>query len=409
MLIIRIAWRSLFRNKKRTIITTSAIAFGYALFIIFLGMGTGQHEQMINDGIKMGNGHIVIEAKGYNDKKANDLYIKNPDEILKIVNNLNYNLKSFKRIILSGLISSATNSFGMSLVGIDPDKEKNLTPLIKKIEKGNFLQNKNNEIIIGYKLAKNLKVEVSDKIVVMAQGFGSDINSALFRISGIFKTNSPTFDKYLGFTNLNEATNLSGFNGGATNISIFLDKDVFTNQVTSELKNKITNPDIEILPWYEALRELYQYVELDDASLYAFMAIIFIIVILGILNTMYMSIFERIREFGVMSSIGTSPRKIMSIVLLESFFIALLGLIVGTLIGGAVNYYFEVYGLDLRGLTKENIEVTGVMVDMMIYSKLHALDVLKTAFYIMVITLGISLFPAIRAARLNPVDAMKHV
>jgi len=404
-LFLSLAWRNIWRNKRRTIITIAAVVFSVTLAIYSLCLATGEHEQMINDTLDILTGHLQVHAKGYWDDRTIYTSFETPAELKEFLENDDRVAAVTERISVDSLISSDTDTTGVALIGINPETE--FTSIKNKMKEGDFIAPGDlSGIVIGETLAKNLKVGISDPIIILSQAYDGSIANAIFYVTGIFRTGSAEIDRSLVFINLEELRYLFYLEGKSTELAILLNESRDLKKINRDLV-ALVNPDqYEIMPWQELMPELIQFVELDNAFGYIFFFMILIVVIFGIVNTILMAVMERYREFGVMMAIGTKPREIISLVLMESALIGLFGIVIGDLIGFGIGYYSTQVPLDFSAYS-ESFENFGI--DPLMYGKLYVWMFYVTDLIIFVSTILASIYPAIKAARLKPVKALRYI
>ncbi len=419
-LILRIGWRSFRRHKRRSIITAAAISFGLALMLFSFGVGEDSHIKMADMGIRMGSGHVVVQGKDYQEEQTLDYVIKDPDAIIAEVESIPGVVTVVPRVRAGGLLSVGGSSTAVAVAGVDPDREPQASSIAsdKRRVEGHYLRasdkmefvNEPADIYIGKALAENLSLAVEDRVVLTVSPRGANRPaSAAFRVRGIFRTGIDDLDGFYVEIPIDRAQEMLALGTDVTQVAVLLGELDATAGVTARVKKKLASFDgLEILPWQEALKELYEAIVLDDGGNYFMMAIIFVIVAIGIFNTVLMSVVERTREFGVMMAIGTSGRRLFSIVMAEAFVLAVVSAAVGLALGLGIHWYCATYGLDITALYGDDLEMAGIVFEGRIYSVLPAAVVAKWTLVVMGIVLVSALYPAARAAQLDPVEAMRH-
>jgi ABC-type lipoprotein release transport system permease subunit len=408
MFLIKIAFRNLWRRKFRTILTLIALGISYGLLIFFEMFSVGSHEGMANTGIKLQAGHVVIQGKGYNDDKEIDINVKNPDKIQKAIKTIS-DVKIIYRIFTTGSLASPDGSVILdNLVGIQSNKEVKISDIPKKIIKGTYLQGNEGEIVIGKVAAKLLHVDIGHKVQLSVSDLHGNVSRVSLRVKGIFKTGGIDVDRGYSVINLSEAQKILKLGNAVSQIAIF-GKFENSKKLTTLIKSKLNNPNLEILDWEDALPMLSQMLWLDSISMYVFMFIIFAIVAAGILNTILMSVMERTREFGIMKSIGMKPVTIFSLIMIEAVFIGIFSIIIGICIGVPLSYWMSKVGLDPAMITGgEAIEIAGVAISDRMYAKVQSSTVIWSGIVVMILTLISAISPALRAARIVPVKAIRE-
>lgn len=427
VLLLTLAWRNLWRNSRRTLLTALALGFGLALLLVALGLRDGAHEQMITNGVRLGGGHVVVQAQGYQETRAQELLL--PDWVVSATEQtlrnegMLYTLQGVSpRLLASGLLSSATNAAGVSIVGVIPEEERRVSLVAQRIVTGGYFSDgKPSGVVIGAELAHKLEVQVGSKVVLMAQGIrppdadaaGTDktgegeIQSSLFRIVGIFRTGLPAIDTYVIHLPLSAVQSLLGTRDQVTQVAIFLDQEGDAQLVTVRLRERLAEAPAEVLTWRESMTELVQLVRLRVAFNYVMFGIILVMVGLGLLNTMLMAVLERRYEFGVCAALGLQPRQLAGIILCESLALTVISLAMGLALGLSIHYFFATKGLDLRWFTDVNLSAAGTVFDPIMYSRLSLGRVAWSVAIVFVIAVNMSLYPAFKAARTELPEALR--
>jgi len=404
--ILKLAWRNLGRNLRRTIITVAAISLSLAMLVFSSALGDGFHNEMIHEGVSQSAGHVVVQAEGYQHKPDAEKVVANAPSVMHTLEKLVPTATVVPRIFLQGLLTSPANSVGVQVEGVDAPLEAKVNSFHEKIETGeNLKPGDDRGILIGKTLAETLEVGVGDKVVLMAQQKGQ-IESRLFRVRGIFHTGNGALDGFFAEIPLVAAQKVLGVGDGVDQISLHLHDESRTGAVAAEVRRALAGLPLEILPWQEALPELHQFVVIDNGSLYVIVVIIALIVALGILNTVLMSVLERTHEFGVLLAIGMSPRRLAAMVLTESFLIGLVAVLVGAGLGALMSWPLDVYGIDWSKMMGQGTEIGGVTIKSVIKGDLSFVKMVIFALMAWALTVLSSLYPMYKASKLRPVEAM---
>ena len=409
-----LAWRNLWRSRRRTAITSSTIAIGFALAVVSIGLGDGGHNQMIRNAIRMGEGHLTIQPKGYLAAPSNQLFLEDGEALLTHPPLIHLDARIAPRIFLQALAATAYDSLGVGLQGIEVTRDPYAESLRPRIEAGRWLQEGDARgVVIGRGMADKLKAKVGSKLVLMAGGESGGVESRLGRVRGIFSSGIAQMDGFLIVASLEFARHLlPGYqparDGAAlTRLAIFLDDPDRGAAVKAELSAHPLPSGAVLVDWQEMMPELVNFIILDDFGNYIWLLIMLVVVVFGILNTILMSVLERTREFGLVRALGMRPRQLLALVLVETALMATLSLAAGWVLGGLAHGYFAVYGLDLTWLSPETLITAGVMIDPVLFSELSWTRVVTLTSLVFVTTMMSGLYPAVKAARVSPMAALR--
>lgn len=421
MLSLLLGWRSFVRHRRRSIITTIAIALSLAMMITFVGLGDDAHARMAEMGIRLGSGHVIVEARGYLDEQTLDRLVTDPDAVIAQAKNLPGVVEAAPRLDTSGLLRAGELSSAVLVSGVMPRVEPAVSSIasaqgrvrgdyLRRREEMDFVNNPA-DIYLGDDLARHLEVEVGDRVVLtVSPRHTPEPASAAFIVRGTFRTGVAELDKGYAQIPLGEAQALLHTGAGVTQVAVVVDELDQTDATERALAASVGHDEaLEVISWKVALRELYEAIVLDEMSLYLMMGIIFVIVAIGIFNTVLMSVAERTREMGVMMAIGTSKWRLFSIVMSEAAVLALVSAAVGLAVGLYGHHYIATEGIDITALAGGNYEFAGIAFSGKVYSRLTAPVVAKWTLIVIGLVLASAVYPAIRATRLEPVEAMRHV
>ncbi len=409
-----LAWRNLWRHKKRTIITLISIAIGFGLSVFSIGMQDSGHHSMVKNAINMGDGHITLQQQDYLNSPANYRFISEGKDTLSQLNTLNIPGQIVPRISLQVLASTANNSVGVQLQGIDVSNDPLLRLIAKKLVQGEWPEAGDDRgLLIGTGMAKKLKAKTGSKIVLMTGTRSGNTEAQLGRVRGIFESGIAELDKFLILTDLSYATRFLVAEGGEkqqqplTRIAIFLDDEKTMAYWKEKLAEDNKNPDIAVLDWQDMLPQLVQYIVIDDVSAYVMMIFILLVIVFGIINTVLMGVLERTREFGLLRALGLQRNYLVMLILCETILLSLLAVIFGWLIGGSIHLYVAQYGIDFSGMIPEGTTFAGTFMDPVIYSELSMHRIIQLTLIVFLTTLASGIYPAIKASRVTPVEALR--
>ncbi|MCD6500118.1 MAG: ABC transporter permease [Deltaproteobacteria bacterium] len=404
-MLLKMAFRNLWRRKFRTLLTALALGLSYAMTVIFMGLADGSHEQMADIGIRLKAGHVVVQGKGYAKKKRLEIRVFHPNRIDAIVHDIDPTVIVCHRIFAMAALRSADGMVRLdSLVGIQPAREAKISEIAKHMVAGSFLKPGQKGIVIGAQAAKRLKVAPGDNVVLTTSGIAGRAQEKM-PVKGIFRTAGQAVDTGYAQIDLTTAQRMLGMDHSVTQVALFANLKK-TRRLAHELTKRLS-ANLEILTWKQALPMLSQFLWLDSASMWVMLLLIFAIVAAGVLNTVLMSVMERTKELGVLKAIGMTPRRIFFEVAVEAALLGLIALAIGLAVGLPVNHLAEVHGIDIKAFTgADSFEGAGVAMTGKMYSKLYLLPVLWTSIGMVLLTVLSALYPGWKAARLKPVTAI---
>lgn len=404
MLILKLAWRNVFRNARRTILAGLAIGVGLACLILADAVVTGMEENMIRMATDTLLGQGQIHRQGFRKTLEVEKTIVNGQEVLA---NLEKEpaIKVFAPRVLSvAMVTSTANVSSIMLYGIDAEMEKGVSSVDDVITQGRFLNGEDtNKIVLGEKLARVLEADLGDRLVLtVAQAETGDLSQEMFRVAGIFQFNIREIDGHMAFVPIEKAQEMLGLPGQFHEIAFhFADINQSRNRSLAFWSDYSENGNIAE-GWMDIMSELESLLELTQFSILITAGILFAIVSLGIMNTLFMSLYERMFEFGVLRAIGTRPFKMAYLIIFEAGAIALISIAIGYVLGLAVTGYFSFVGIDYTGL-----EFGGLTFRDKLYPVMTLKQFTIYPIWLFVFTLIVGIYPGIYAARLKPARAMK--
>jgi putative ABC transport system permease protein len=404
---VKIAWRNIIRNKRRSLITIFAVGFGLGALIFILSFVEGAHRQMIENYTSLTTSHIQIHRLGFYQKKKLELNLPDYRKIMEKTLRLPSVKAAAPRIKSVGLVSSTESSAGCLIMGISPEDEKQISTLYKRVRQGSYLEKGGDEdILIGASLAKNLAVQLGDKIVIMSQALDGSIAAGAFRIKGIFDTGTEEIDQGVTFITHTAAETIFVMPEATSEIAVRIDSAEKAPAVGKKIRQTVADLNFEVLSWQDISPSFRQWIEFDNAFIWIIIFIVMIVAAIGILNTVLMGVLERTREFGILLALGTKQKEIVSMVGWESFFLATVGGLVGLLIGVGATVYFSHAGLNLSLFTSA---LNSLYIDAIIYPQLNVSGTIMSLQLILTASLLVSIYPAYYAAHLKPMEAIRSM
>ncbi len=408
-MIVRLAWRSIWRYRRRTIITVVSIGLGLAFALFFLTMADGIYAKIIDDVARMQAGHITIENSEYRNAPSVDLWVDDLESIRPKIDALAGVEKTKLLLLGQGVARSGSGTVGVSVMGVEPSVEAETSPLAGHIVEGNYLADDDGAmVIVGSQLARRLNLQEGKKLVISTNDAGGSLVEELCRVKGIFEMGSDEIDGYLIQAPLSFARQLYGIpSGSATQLGVVLIDPDTQDEELSHIRQIVNREDTGVYPWQEIQPGVAGYIRLDRGSNVMFQVLLMFIILFTIFNTILMSVVERQREFAVLLALGSPPAQLQYQILIESAFIGLIGCVLGLLIGGLSSYAIQVWGWDLSTLYEEGITVSGFAMSTDIHSRVTAATLLWTGGIVFVSTLILSLWPMRRAVNIPMVEVLR--
>lgn len=403
---LNLAWRNVFRNMRRSLITIASMGCGLAAIMFGQSMIKSEQAQLIEKATGTITGHIQVQHRSIKDLKFPDKNIEKPAPVERVLAD-HPRVKAYaKRIHLTGLVSSPAGSVGTLICGVEAGKEPDVTTMSTYLRQGVFLGGGLKGIVMGEKLAQKLDVRLGEKVVVMAQAADGSMGAEALRVVGLHHTGSATFDTQIVWIPLAAFQELLGVGEHVNQVVARIDDLEQVDRVKAELAEKLGNEPVQVLSWKDVDHEILAIQKFQNALLDVVLLVVFLIVALGILNTLLMSYFERVREFGVLMAIGARPRWVLRLVLAESLVLSSLGVAFGVTLGSLMIAYFGKAGLALPIGDALSYFIPFPSV---IYMRFAWSGHLFAAGCVFVTSVLAAVPPALRACRLRPAEALRHV
>lgn len=406
------AWRNLWRNRRRTVITLNGVAFGVMLAILFTGLGDYSFGRMIDLAARSGSGHITFQHPEYLDKPSLRKTISDIPSLKRIVlQNKDVN-RAVARIIGQTMLATATENQPAFFVGIDPKAEDDTTlGVIGGLIRGKmFKSTKDNGIILGERLAKNLDLTMGRKVVYTMTDKRGELVSGLARVSGVIRTGAPTVDGSLCLLPIDSLREILSYSHQeATQLALFVNDQRLSESVADAYRSQI-GKHIAVITWRQSRPELAAFISMKVAGTQFFEIVIMIVLAAGVFNTFFVSVMERKREFGILMAIGFKPVQLFSLVMLESLWLSIIGLLLAGLVTAWPYTYMNTKGIDLSVMVgRTGSEVAGVVMESVLYVDIFMNHVVTIAGVVIFATLLSGLYPAWRAGKMPPVESIKLV
>lgn len=406
---IFISWRNIWRNKRRTFVILTAIFIGVSSMIFLSALMRGMVEGMVDNSLDEMTGHIKIEHKNFREDPSIENLIENPDLVLnKIKDLIPENTKIAKRITIDSVINTARDSLGVKLCAIDYEKEKNISFIGKaKIEGSVFSGNDQNLALMGRALCEKLNLSIGKRFVLTSRNINNEIFSRSYIVSGIFDAQLESLEKSYLFISLKSAEKQLGLKNQVTEISLKLPCTNIYERDLSSLNKKINSSidkNLRSYTWQELLPAINAYISLFNSFVFIWYLVVFIAMGFGIVNTVLMAVFERMREFGLLRAIGMKPYKIFSMVLFETLLLLITGMAMGNIFAFLLIFYFSGSGIDLSAFSS-GAEMWNIK--RVIFPILKESDIISANLIVLILGLLVGVYPAVKASRFSPVETMK--
>jgi len=404
---LQLAWRNIWRNKRRTAIILTAVVIGIWSMILLGSLMRGMAVGMIKNGISTLTGHIQIHHSGYRNDPAVENSIGDPrlvEEVLTRV--LPQDARWSSRVRVNAVASNARHSSGVTLVGIDPASEAEISFIGTAISRGRYLApDEKNGILVGEALLQKFGTKPGHKLVLMSQDTHREIASRAFRIVGTFRAEMEATEKQYVFVTRQAGQEMLKLKNGLSEFAILLSGKPDNPGVVDALKTALPSRRFEVHTWRELLPFQMAYLKILDGFMWIWYLVVFVAMGFGIVNTTLMAVFERMREFGLLKALGMKPGWILRQVLTESFLLLITGMAIGNALGFLCIYALSGSGIDLSALAA-GAEYAGMT--RIIYPAIELKDALMSNMIVLFLGILVSAYPAVKAARFTPVEALSQ-
>jgi ABC-type lipoprotein release transport system permease subunit len=399
MIFIKLGMKNLWRNKRRSLLAGLAIGIGLASLIVADGFWIGMMNNMVKTVTNSYIGHVQIHTKDFKLTKEVKFSF-NADSIVKKIR-LNKDIAAYStRVLSEGMINSAQDAKNIQIVGIDPDREKEISLFSRRILKGKYL-NSTQELLLGVILAQKLQVSIGDRVVVTTSDLKGELSQNLFRVSGIYGLGNRAMDEYMVVIHQRSAQEILTMDSGVHELVIKFKNLALLDKNLSWL-DQLESQSITINSWKDLAPQVVAAVNMYDISIGIIASLLLSLVALGILNTMFMSLYERMFEFGVLRAIGTRGSEILLMILSEAMALALLAIIIGSIIALILGGYMATYGIDYAG-----IEFAEMTFTEKIFFEFRWQQFVFFPLIIFIFTILVSLYPGVHAVRITMAKALQ--
>ena len=411
--IARLAWRNLWRNRRRTLLTLLAISFGLMLAVMFTALQDRSFADMIDLAARMSSGHVAVQHPEYLDTPSLTRTVPDADAVVAAALDIEGVERAVPRVTGPVMLATAGQSYGAFFVALDPAREDPTSlAFLDGIQTGEMLASADGKgILLGKRLARNLRVELGDKVVYTLMDRSGEIASGLARVSGVVATGADSVDGALAILPLETVREVIGYGPTeATQVAIFIDDSRHSAEVREALRARLGS-DNAVLTWDEVQAELSGFIAMKVGGARFMEGVIMLLVAASIFNTLLVSVLERRREFGIMMAIGWMPSQIFRLVMAESLWLALVGVGAGGLITYLPYSYLASHPIDISQVAggQQNMDIAGVGMSSTLNIGIFPESLAVIVFAVVASTLLSGLYPAWQAGRTVPVETIKLV
>lgn len=405
--LLRIAWRNLWRHRRRSIITAAAMAVGMALCLAMIAFTDGTYVMMFDILVERNLGHVQVHHPDYPAKRTQTATIHDADATLARLDALPDTRATTARLVGFALVGGEDRSEGAMLLGVLPDREARFSGLGERMVSGAWLADAPSQgIVLGRGLAEKLKVGPGDEVVAVTQAADGSLGNALYTVTGVVKSGQTALDASGAWIHLRDAQELLVLPDQVHEIA-GLASTAEGVEAWRDAARDALGPDRLVRAWWEVAPQLQQMLGMQDAFSFIMLGVVFAVAGLGVVNTMLMSVFERTRELGVMLALGLRPARVVLLVLLESLLLSALAIGMGLVLGGALDWWIVTRGFDFSDSIQGGYDAMGMNIDPVMKGHFRPAPVVWTVLSVLLVAVLAALWPALRAARLHPVDAIR--
>ena len=404
MMYLILAWRNMWRSRRRTAITVSSVLFAVLFAILMRVMTVGMFEKMIADTVSMTCGYLQIHHSGYwEDKTLDSSFEANPQRS-QVLNNEKHITGWAPRLESFALASSGNRTKGIAITGIEPARENFVSRLSKKIIAGSYLGDSDQSIILAEGLASYLKLTVNDTVVLMGQGFQGNMAAGKYRIKGIAKLGIPEMNRSMAWLPMQACRDFLSIGPRYTSITILIDDQSVMNREKQALIKEAKGENLEIMDWQQMIPELDQFYSIKMGQNLIMSGILYLVIGFGMLGTILMMLNERTHEFGILIAIGMKKKILALIVLLEMLIISLIGTISGMAIAIPIVWYFRMHPILMKGNMAQMAQRFNF--EPIIQPSINPSNFLIQGYIVLIMSILLSLFAVYKVLKMNVIQAL---
>lgn len=399
-----LAWRNIWRNGRRTVITATALGLGVAALVSVVSLTDGMFDRMVGVATRSMSGDAQIHATGYRETRDERLVLRDPPlAAARALTADGAPVAAAPRVFGAALVAIGDRSQGVRLIGVDPRAERAVTNWADRLADGRYIEGPG-EVMVGLDLARKMELELGTRLVAtMADIETGEARAEALRIVGVLATGDQSLDTGSVIVDLGLAQRMMGIGEAIHEVALSLPIDAGDRARIEQFTAPLAGAGREVVAWHVVNPPLAGMLDMQGVYLGIFIGVVFFIVAFGIVNTLAMSLAERRHEFGVLRALGTTPRRLAGLVLCEAACLGLVGAVPGALLGAALTLWLGHAGLDMGGVSQGGVTFTDP-----IYPALSPLDPIWLAALFTGLTVAVAGFSAWRTARIEPIEAMRR-
>ncbi|MFP4458148.1 MAG: ABC transporter permease [Candidatus Zixiibacteriota bacterium] len=402
---LKLAFRNIFRQKRRSLLTFIAMLGGFTLASISIAWQDGTYIRVIEMFTRVMVGHIQMHKGDYLDKPSLYKNIENYEEVVAKINENPKVKECSPRVLTGGLAAVGEHTAGVQIIGIDPKLEDAATSFNNRIKEGKPLaSNAQNQALLGTSLADFLEAGIGDSVVIISQAADGSMANDIYQIAGLYSSGNKQADRAIMYLHIDDAQEVFVLEGKVHEILVNLNSIRKVSQVKQALEDKFAGTNLKVQSWKTVAASFYKSMQADRNSGYFTYAIIMAIVAVGILNTVVMNVLERTKEFGVLKALGTRPGRIFSMIMVEVFIMAIASIIIGSILSTGLVMIMQDVGVSLP----DPMEVGGVVIDEFSPMLIHQ-QYWIPAILVIIMSMLVAIIPAVRASNIKPAEALRSI
>lgn len=405
---LRLAWRNLFRHRVRTALTLLGVVLGLALVQTYHNFTSGVYAYMVDCGVRAGSGHLTVYRRGYLARPTAELTYA-PEPWRADIAALPGVKAVLPRVHLAGLAQSSRESRNIRLVGADLPAEGPLNPYLRRIDPERLRTAQPGDAFVGAVLLRELRLRLGSRFVVTVQSSDGEMVSELFHVRGIVQSGIREVDGALVVAPWAQVAALAGHPGTVHELAVLLEGTERAATVLPAMERLLPPAaGLEAVSWERAMPNLHDAIRWDYVSVQFLSVIVLAIVTIGVVNSLLMSVMERMREFGLLRALGVSRGRLCLMVVTEGLLFGALAVVLGTAVGALATAYLVRHGFDLRPFIPKNLEFGGVLFSALLHARWDPRWMAQSAAYIGLLCVAASLYPGLKASRAQPVETLRR-